>query len=85
MCWHESLRTVPKGFSLFLAHEFFDALPVHKFVRTAEGWREILIDIDPDSKVGQSFHQGRFVKLDGLRSVRRHYVSLEPISACSHL
>jgi len=50
VCWHESLRTVPKGFSLFLAHEFFDALPVHKFVRTAEGWREILIDIDPDSK-----------------------------------
>jgi len=48
--WHDSLRSVPKQFSLFLAHEFFDALPIHKFVKTQEGWRELLIDVDVDSE-----------------------------------
>ncbi|TRY84470.1 hypothetical protein DNTS_035824, partial [Danionella cerebrum] len=46
--WYRRLEDVPKGFSLYLAHEFFDALPIYKFERTEEGWREVLIDIDPD-------------------------------------
>jgi len=46
--WHKSLREVPKHFSFFLAHEFFDALPVNKFCKTSEGWREVLIDIDTE-------------------------------------
>ena len=47
--WHDSLLDVPTGFSFFLAHEFFDALPVHKFQKTEDGWREILVDIDRNS------------------------------------
>lgn len=43
--WYTSITDVPqKNFSLILAHEFFDALPIHKFVRTENGWREVLID-----------------------------------------
>ncbi|XP_023323978.1 protein arginine methyltransferase NDUFAF7, mitochondrial [Eurytemora carolleeae] len=48
--WHNSLRSVPRKFSLFVAHEFLDALPIHKFVKTRDGWREILIDLDPGTK-----------------------------------
>ncbi|XP_026275419.1 protein arginine methyltransferase NDUFAF7, mitochondrial isoform X1 [Frankliniella occidentalis] len=46
--WYYSLSEVPNNFSCFLAHEFFDALPVHKFKKTPEGWREILVTTDTD-------------------------------------
>jgi len=50
--WHDSLRSVPKSFSWYLSHEFLDALPIHKFIKKKdEGWREVLIDIQPDSEV----------------------------------
>ena len=46
--WHADLSEVPQDApSLFLAHEFFDALPVHQFRKTEDrGWVELLVDID---------------------------------------
>ena len=32
---------------MYVAHEFFDALPVHKFVKINNEWREILVDALP--------------------------------------
>ncbi|XP_037100603.1 protein arginine methyltransferase NDUFAF7, mitochondrial [Syngnathus acus] len=46
--WYRRLEDVPPGFSVFLAHEFFDALPIHKFQRTERGWREVMVDVDPE-------------------------------------
>ncbi|XP_033342029.2 protein arginine methyltransferase NDUFAF7, mitochondrial isoform X1 [Megalopta genalis] len=43
--WYYSIKDIPKEFSIFLAHEFFDALPIHKFQRTDKGWNEVLVDI----------------------------------------
>merc|ERR1719357_997577 len=31
--WHSRVAEVPKGFTFFIANEFFDALPFHKFFR----------------------------------------------------
>ncbi|XP_069350112.1 protein arginine methyltransferase NDUFAF7, mitochondrial isoform X4 [Eulemur rufifrons] len=45
--WYRDLQDVPKGYSFYLAHEFFDVLPVHKFQKTPQGWREVFIDVDP--------------------------------------
>lgn len=33
-----------------MAHEFFDALPINRFIKTEKGWREFLVDIRPDAK-----------------------------------
>ncbi|XP_017012694.2 protein arginine methyltransferase NDUFAF7 homolog, mitochondrial [Drosophila takahashii] len=43
--WHRRLEDVPQGFSLVLAHEFFDALPVHKMQLVDGKWQEVLIDV----------------------------------------
>ncbi|KAM4633942.1 protein arginine methyltransferase NDUFAF7, mitochondrial [Polymixia lowei] len=48
VAWYRRLEDVPRGFSIYLAHEFFDALPIHKFQRTEKGWREVVVDIDPE-------------------------------------
>lgn len=50
--WYQRLEDVPKKFSIVVAHEFFDALPVHKFERNScdNSLREILIDIDPNTE-----------------------------------
>lgn len=46
--WYRRLQDVPSGFSVTVAQEFFDALPIHKFQKTPRGWREVLVDIDPE-------------------------------------
>ncbi|XP_058825891.1 protein arginine methyltransferase NDUFAF7 homolog, mitochondrial [Topomyia yanbarensis] len=47
--WYRHLEDVPRVFSIILAHEFFDALPIHKFQKESDGWKEVLVDIDPNS------------------------------------
>ncbi|CAN0472387.1 unnamed protein product, partial [Ectocarpus sp. 8 AP-2014] len=45
--WHTNIEQVPKGQpSLFIAQEFLDALPVHQFQYTGNGWRERLVDVN---------------------------------------
>ena len=47
VAWHSSLEDVPHGIpTLFIGQEVLDAFPPYQFVRTAEGWREKLVDLD---------------------------------------
>ena len=46
--WVRKFTEVPDIPFLLVANEFFDALPVHQFVRSRGRWRERLIDVDPD-------------------------------------
>lgn len=48
--WYRRIEDVPTGFSVHVAQEFFDALPIHKFQKTAKGWREVMVDIDPEKE-----------------------------------
>ncbi len=45
--WHKDGSGLPESAPLILiANEFFDALPVRHFEKTAEGWRERMVGLD---------------------------------------
>jgi NADH dehydrogenase [ubiquinone] 1 alpha subcomplex assembly factor 7 len=45
--FHNDLSTVPiKGPILLVANEFLDALPIRQLVKTAEGWREVMVGLE---------------------------------------
>jgi NADH dehydrogenase [ubiquinone] 1 alpha subcomplex assembly factor 7 len=48
--WRERLDEVPAGPLLLVANEFFDALPVRQFEKTAQGWRERMVGLAPDGE-----------------------------------
>ena len=48
VAWHDGFGEVPAGPMILVANEFFDALPVHQFERTPDGWRERLVTLDGD-------------------------------------
>jgi SAM-dependent MidA family methyltransferase len=50
--WHDRFADIPGGAPLILvANEFFDALPVHQYVRTAEGWAERMAGLGPHGEL----------------------------------
>jgi NADH dehydrogenase [ubiquinone] 1 alpha subcomplex assembly factor 7 len=51
--WHHDLSTVPTDRPLLLiANEFLDALPIRQLIRTANGWREVMVAVDGERFVG---------------------------------
>jgi NADH dehydrogenase [ubiquinone] 1 alpha subcomplex assembly factor 7 len=49
--WHDDMRNIPEHNApmLVVAHEFFDALPVHQFVKDPDrGWLEKMVDVDDE-------------------------------------
>ena len=49
--WHTTVCNVDKSkCTFYIAHEFFDALPIHKFAKTKDGWKEVYVDINRDSE-----------------------------------
>ncbi|MCE2509749.1 MAG: SAM-dependent methyltransferase [Alphaproteobacteria bacterium] len=46
--FHAHPGDVPEGPALFIANEFFDALPIRQFERTESGWRERLVTFVPE-------------------------------------
>ncbi len=41
--WHEQIQDIPEGFSLIIANEFFDALPIHQYEKRDGVWFERMI------------------------------------------
>ncbi|HQS47676.1 MAG TPA: SAM-dependent methyltransferase, partial [Xanthobacteraceae bacterium] len=63
--WHTRLEDVPDGPVLVLANEFFDALPISQFIRSAAGWHERRIGLDAagDLTFGVDPHPARLVEV----------------------
>ena len=51
IAWHDSLGSVPDAPAIYVANEFFDALPIHQAIRRADGWRERTVDIGRDDQL----------------------------------
>jgi NADH dehydrogenase [ubiquinone] 1 alpha subcomplex assembly factor 7 len=49
--WHARIEELPPGSAIIIANEFFDALPVQHFVRTAEGWYGRRVGVDANGKL----------------------------------
>ena len=49
--WHDRIDDLPMMPVIFIANEFFDALPVEQFVRHDENWRQRLVDRNEDGFV----------------------------------
>ncbi|CAG8486935.1 34657_t:CDS:2 [Racocetra persica] len=48
---------------MIIAHEFFDALPIHLFECTSNGWREVMVDIDDTEN--RQYHNFRLIVAPG--------------------
>jgi NADH dehydrogenase [ubiquinone] 1 alpha subcomplex assembly factor 7 len=49
--WGQDISSVPKVPTLFLANEFFDALPIRQYQMGSAGWHERLIGLDADGEL----------------------------------
>lgn len=78
--WYHRIEDVPKEFSILIAHEFFDALPIHKLQRDGNVWKEILIDSDPTDE--QKF---RYVISRNETPISKLFGSLYPDEKRNHV
>jgi NADH dehydrogenase [ubiquinone] 1 alpha subcomplex assembly factor 7 len=46
----EDIPEVSEESTLYIGHEFLDALPVHQFVKRDGAWREVLVDVNDDGR-----------------------------------
>ncbi|XP_040285364.1 protein arginine methyltransferase NDUFAF7, mitochondrial isoform X1 [Bufo bufo] len=83
--WYHDVQDVPAGYTFFIAHEFFDALPIHKLQKTSDGWREILIDIDPEVPNKLRFVLGSSISMLARTFIqadeKRDHIEISPNSA----
>lgn len=55
VAWHRRFNEVGVDLPvLVVAHELFDALPVHQFQLTKNGWKERLVDVDTTTPLGDA-------------------------------
>lgn len=64
--WVARLEDAAPGPSLLIANEFLDCLPIRQFVRTAAGWRERLIGLDPNDHTRLAFGLGPALPNDAM-------------------
>ncbi|WP_395172630.1 class I SAM-dependent methyltransferase [Roseibium alexandrii] len=49
--FRNTFQDVPDGPLIVIANEFFDALPIHQFVKTPNGWNERMVGLDASGRL----------------------------------
>jgi NADH dehydrogenase [ubiquinone] 1 alpha subcomplex assembly factor 7 len=49
--WHKSTDELPAAPAIFIANEFFDALPVRHYEKAPDGWHERLVGLDEEGEL----------------------------------
>ncbi|WP_346891329.1 class I SAM-dependent methyltransferase [uncultured Roseibium sp.] len=57
--FHDRFANVPDGPLILVANEFFDALPIHQYVKTADGWPERMIGLSDEGDLCFGIGTGR--------------------------
>lgn len=64
--WYKTIDDIPDGFTVFIANEFLDALPVHQFQKTGDMWNEIYINLTKDDNLCFMKSKGENLNTKGL-------------------
>ena len=58
--WHAAFEEIPAGYTLMVANELFDAVPIHQFVKTPQGFRERVVGLDESGSLAFGLGPGGF-------------------------
>jgi NADH dehydrogenase [ubiquinone] 1 alpha subcomplex assembly factor 7 len=61
VAWRPRIDDLPEAPAIFIANEFFDALPIRQFVRTVEGWAERMVGLGDDGQLAFGLRPAEFV------------------------
>lgn len=49
--WYKDFNDIPSGKFILIANEFFDALPIHQYVKKSDGWHERMVGLSVSNEL----------------------------------
>ena len=69
VAWHDEIGDLPMMPAIFVANEFFDALPVEQFVCDSDGWHQRLVELADGGAELVFTHTPETCSADGLPAI----------------
>lgn len=82
--WYDRIEDVPEGPTIFIANEFFDALPIRQHMQTEDGLKERLIGLDEEGDLQFIMEAGGLSLAKGEETIAKGTV-IESCPAAKHI